>query len=136
MKDLLIVLGFDILAMIFLAMAFANIERNEDLKTQEAKDRNDKWHWQKLVALMLFFAAISYKSFGFDLNGLIFLASQTSLNVIVFNPAINLFKKTKGGFFYLSDEGPEGWFKKYEVAYYFGFLSLFLGSLFYLYFQL
>lgn len=144
MIDVLIIIGINILAMVVLGWTFAIVELNELLNTKKKMDRNDLWHRTKQIFLMLFFTSIAYAEFGFNLNSLILIFSCWTLNVVIFNPSINLFKdkmqkpKRIRGFFYLSSEGIEGKFSGNTARkiYYLIFLLLFLSSLIFLIYKL
>lgn len=144
MIDILIITGINILAMIALGWTFAVIELNEEIDTKEEAKRNDLWHRTKQIFLMLFFTSIAYAEFGINWNSVILIFSAWTLNVVIFNPSINLIKdriqkpKERRGFFYLSKEGIEGKVSKIigRKIYYLIFFLFFIGSLILLKFRL
>lgn len=110
MVDIVIILVIETLALVFLGSAFARIEKNEDLSSEKAKERNDKWHANKWMFLALMFINLSYEKYGLSLESILLWVGQFSLVPLIFNPTINLNKGNS--FFYLSNEGIEGKFKE------------------------
>lgn len=140
----LIIFGVSIAAMVLVALAFARIEVNQDIDEPGDAKRNRAWHTYKMLFLGLFFAQSSILLFGFGLAAAAFILAQALLNIIIFNPVLNLSKDniqkpTKGrGFFYIGSKGLEGYIRKkgYEKAYYFGSLVFCIGLLILIHFKL